>query len=259
MNRVEACFRLAEAAGQLLSERLGKVPTRYKAELDPVTEADLAAEAFLKGELLGQFPGDGFLGEEGAAESSRSGFLWVADPLDGTLNFAHGHPDFCISLGLLKEGQPIAGCIVRPGSGEAWQAEQGSGAFRSGQRIGVSHTPKLAAALASTDFPYDREARLGRGLQRLEALITHCEMFRVRGSCALELCRIAEGSADLFLGDGTHAWDLAAGALILKEAGGCLTDWTGRPLDLLADCRWPLATNGILHAEALEMTRTFLG
>lgn len=259
MDRVRACFELAEAAGQLLSERLGKVAARYKAELDPVTDADLAAERFLQEDLAVRFPADGFLGEEGAKAQTRSGFLWVADPLDGTLNFAHGHPDFCVSLGLLKDGRPIAGCIVRPVSGESWQAELGAGAFLKGRRLRVSTTPTLGRALASTDFPYDREARLGRGLRRLEALIERCEMFRVRGSCALELCRIAEGSADLFIGDGTHAWDLAAGALILAEAGGRLSRWDGAPLDLLDDASQPLATNGLLHAEALEMTQSFLG
>lgn len=257
MNRTDACFELAHEAATLLAVRVGKVPTEYKGDLDPVTEADHAAEAFLLRELSALFPEDGFLAEEGSSRPSRSGYLWVADPLDGTVNFAHRHPYFAVSLGLLKDGQPVAGTVVHGTTLQAWSAERGAGAFQGKKRLRVSEVADLNRALASTDFPYDREARLGRGMKRVQALLASCQTLRIRGSAAMELCRVAEGSLELFAGDGTQAWDLAAGQIILEEAGGSLTDWQGQPVDLLADARWPLATNGRLRDAALALARSF--
>jgi len=257
VNRTDACFELAQEAATLLAVRMGKVPTEYKGDLDPVTEADHAAEAFLFRELMAIFPEDGFLAEEGSSRPSRSGYLWVADPLDGTVNFAHRHPYFAVSLGLLKDGLPIAGTVVHGTTLQAWTAERGAGAFQGKKRLQVSQVTDLNRALASTDFPYDREARLGRGITRVQALLASCQTLRIRGSAALELCRVAEGSLELFAGDGTHAWDLAAGQIIIEEAGGRLTDWRGQPLDLLSESRWPLATNGHLHEAALELAKGF--
>jgi len=257
VNRTDACFELAHEAATLLSMRMGKVPTEYKGDLDPVTEADHAAEAFLLRELTALFPEDGFMAEEGSARPSSSGYLWVADPLDGTVNFAHRHPYFAVSLGLLKDGLPIAGTIVHGTTLQSWTAERGSGAFQGKKRLQVSDVSELHRALASTDFPYDREARLGRGMNRVQTLLASCQTLRIRGSAALELCRVAEGSLEIFAGDGTHAWDLAAGQVILEEAGGSLTDWQGLPIDLLSESRWPLATNGRLRQAALELAKGF--
>jgi myo-inositol-1(or 4)-monophosphatase len=257
MNRVDSCFQLACEAAAMLRDRVGRSRVDYKGERDPVTEADLASESFLRDELLKRFPGDGFLGEEGSSESSRSGWLWVADPLDGTVNFAHGDPNFCVSLGLLRDGLPVLGAVVSASGMEPFHAERGAGAFRGDKRLRVSSVSNLFEAIISTDFPYDVEARTGRGVDRLRALLATCQAVRIRGSCALELCRAASGELEAFFGDGTHAWDLAAGVVILEEAGGRATDWWGRPLDLLSDARWPMATNGILHAEALALASEF--
>jgi len=257
VNRTDACFELAYEAATLLAVRVGKVPTEFKSDLDPVTEADHAAEAFLLRELSALFPQDGFVAEEGSSRPGSSGYLWVADPLDGTVNFAHRHPYFAVSLGLLKDGLPVAGTVVHGTTLQSWTAERGSGAFQGKKRLQVSEVADLNRALASTDFPYDREARLGRGMKRVQVLLGACQTLRIRGSAALELCRVAEGSLELFAGDGTHAWDLAAGQVILEEAGGCLTDWQGQPIDLMKEARWPLATNGRLQEAALELAKAF--
>lgn len=257
MNRVDTCFQAVQEAAAILASQAGSTRPIYKGDRDPVTGADLASEAFLKRALLGAFPGDGFLGEEGTQELTRTGYLWVADPLDGTVNYAHGHPYFCVSLGLLKDGVPIVGAVAHGVGPEMFQAERGGGSYRAGRRLQVSEVGDLHRALVSTDFPYDQEARLGRGMRRVRALMESCEAVRIRGSAALELCRVGAGELELFAGDGTRSWDLAAGALILEEAGGRLTDWFGAELDLLGDPRFPLATNGFLHGPALEMAQSF--
>lgn len=255
MNRVQACFEAAEAAAALLREMRGKVRADYKdlargSMLDPVTQADKDAEALLRHELLGHFPGDGFLGEEGAPESSRSGWLWVADPLDGTLNFAHGGGHAAVSLALLKDGEPVAAAIV-PVVGEATHAERGGGSYRAGRRLATSSVRHLGEALAATDLPYDLKVRHSSARARFIALSEACQSVRILGSAALELVAVAAGELDLYANEGCKAWDLCAGALILQEARGLLTAQDGGQLDLLAPGAF-LASNGVLHPAALR-------
>ncbi len=257
MNRTDACFELAQEAATRLALRMGKVVTEYKGELDPVTEADRATERFLLRELGAMFPEDGFLAEEGSCRESRSGYIWVADPLDGTVNFAHGHPYFSLSLGLLKDGEAVAGTVVHGMTLKAWTAEKGGGAFQGRKRLSASTIDTLDKALASTDFPYDREARVGRGVKRIQAMLGSCQTLRIRGCASLELCRVAEGSLDLFVGDGTQPWDLAAGKVILEEAGASLCTWDGQELDLLKDASRPLAASKALLPVALELAKQF--
>lgn len=254
MDRVRACFEAAEAAAALLRSLRGNVRADYKdlargSTLDPVTQADRDAEALLKRELLGRFPGDGFLGEEGAPEISRSGWLWVADPLDGTLNFAHGSGHAAVSLALMRDGRPLAAAIV-PVVGEASRAEQGGGAYRGGRRLEASRTAHLGEALAATDLPYDPRIRHGRARQRFIRLSEAVQSVRILGSAALELVAVASGELDLYANEGCKAWDLCAGALLLAEAGGCLTAEDGGPLDLLEPGPF-LASNRLLHEAAL--------
>jgi myo-inositol-1(or 4)-monophosphatase len=256
MNRVRACFEAAEQAAGVLRALRGKVRANYKdlklgSTLDPVTQADKDAEALLRAELLGRFPGDGFLGEEGAPESSRTGWLWVADPVDGTINFAHGHPYAAVSLALLKDGEPIAGAIV-PVSGAATLAERAGGAYRDGKRLEVSRTLHLGEALAATDLPYDLKVRHGRARDRFIRLAEACQSVRIQGSAALDLVAVAAGELDLYANEGCKAWDLCAGALILAEAGGRLTAEAGSELDLLAPGPF-LASNGSLHSASVDL------
>ncbi len=252
--RVRACFEAAEAAAEVLRALRGRVRPDFKdlgagTTLDPVTQADRDAEALLRAELLGRFPGDGFLGEEGAPEASRSGWLWVADPLDGTLNFSHGGGHAAVSLALLRDGEPVAGAIV-PVAGAATQAERGGGAYRSGVRLEASGVRHLGEALAATDLPYDLRIRHGRARERFIRLAEAVQSVRILGSAALELVAVAAGELELYANEGCKAWDLCAGALVLAEAGGRLTAESGEPLDLLAPGPF-LASNGILHEAAL--------
>ena len=256
MNRVQACFEVAEAAAALLRELRGKVRADYKdlaqgTTLDPVTQADRNAEALLRRELLGHFPGDGFLGEEGAPESSRSGWLWVADPLDGTLNYSHGGAHAAVSLALLKDGEPVAGAIV-PIIGEAAHAERGGGSYRGGKRLATSPVRHLGEALGATDLPYDLKVRHGSARARFIALAEACQSVRILGSAALELVSVAAGELELYANEGCKAWDLCAGALILREAGGLLTAEDGGRLDLLDPGPF-LASNGPLHGPAVAL------
>lgn len=256
MDRVRACFEAAEAAAGVLRALRGKVRADYKdlgrgSTLDPVTQADKDAEALLRTELLGRFPGDGFLGEEGAPELSRSGWLWVADPLDGTINFAHGAGHAAVSLALMRDGQPLAAAIV-PVTGESTHAEHGAGAFRGGRRLEASRTAHLGEALAATDLPYDLRIRHGRARQRFIRLSEAVQSVRILGSAALELVAVAAGELDLYANEGCKAWDLCAGALVLSEAGGRLTAEDGSALDLLDPGPF-LASNGRLHGAALDL------
>jgi myo-inositol-1(or 4)-monophosphatase len=230
----------------------GRVTAEFKGELDPVTEADRAAEKFLMEALRGLYPEDGFLGEEGTERPSRSGYLWVADPLDGTVNFSHGWPYFAVSLGLLRDGEPLAGAVIHAAASEAYTAERGSGAWRNGIRLATSATTDPDLALAATDFPYDRQARLGRGAARVKAFLGAYQVVRINGSAALDMCRIAAGELDLYAGDGTRPWDVAAATLILREAGGQVSAWDGSALDLMRPT-FPLASNGPLHPFAVKL------
>lgn len=224
---------------------------RQGTTLDPVTEADRDAEALLRRELLGQFPGDGFLGEEGSPETSRTGWLWVADPVDGTINFAHGSPHAAVSLALLKDGEPIAGAIVAL-TGLRTQAERGGGAYREGARLEPSRTTHLGEALVATDLPYDLSVRHGRARERFIRLAEASQSVRILGSAALELVAVAAGELDVYSNEGCKAWDLCAGALILAEAGGMLTAEDGHRLDLLAPGPF-IASNGPLHEAAIAL------
>lgn len=257
MNRTDACFELAQEAATHLALRMGKVVAEYKGELDPVTEADRVTERYLLREISSMFPEDGFLAEEGASRVSHSGYIWVVDPLDGTVNFAHGHPYFAISLGLLKDGESVAGTVVHGVTLKAWSAELGAGAYQGRKRLNVSNVSELNRSLAATDFPYDREARVGRGVRRVQAILGSCQTLRIRGSAAIDLCRIAEGSLDIFASDGTQPWDIAAGKIIVEEAGGHMTDWAGNRLRVLEDCSMTLATNSLLHGLAVNMAKRF--
>jgi myo-inositol-1(or 4)-monophosphatase len=236
----------------------GRVATEYKSLLDPVTAADRASERFLLESLGRLYPEDGFLGEEGSSRPGRSGYLWVADPLDGTVNFSHGNPHYAVSLGLLKDGLPVAGAVAHGAGPERYQAERGAGAWRNGVRLRTSATADPDRALAATDFPYDRAARLGRGADRVRAFLGAFQVVRIQGAAALDICRIASGELDVYAGDGTHPWDVAAAVLILEEAGGTVTGWDGGPLDVLEPARI-LASNGPLHRFAVgvmeELTR----
>ena len=250
------CARIAQdiarEAGAILRERFGQVhEIRFKGPLDMVTEADQAAEALIARRLQDAFPGHDLLGEEGSRGAAfDSPFRWVIDPLDGTTNFAHGLPTFAVSIGLEEHGAPVVGVVYDPIRDELFVARRGGGATHNGRPIRVSTVDRLFRSLLVTGFSYNLERR-ARQAETWRDLLTRVQAIRQTGSAALNLCYIAAGRLDGYWERGISPWDVAAGALVVTEAGGTVTNMSGGPFR--SDDRQILATNGLLHDELLSV------
>ncbi|SNB49679.1 inositol monophosphatase family protein [Thermoflexus hugenholtzii] len=222
----------------------------YKGEIDLVTEADLAAEQVLISRIREAFPDHQLLSEESGEILQRSPWLWVVDPLDGTTNFAHGFPVFSVSIALLHEGQRVLGVVYDVMRDELFAARRGEGAFLNGRPIRVSRTSRLEAALLVTGFPYDRQESPFDNTREFVALLKRCHGVLRVGSAALDLAAVAAGRLDGYWEFRLSPWDLAAGALLVEEAGGRVTTPAGDPLPPLGTDI--VATNGCIHEELLE-------
>ena len=243
-----------------------RVKIEYKGEADLVTEADRNSEALIIRRVREQFPTHAILGEESgslaATAASSSGYRWYVDPLDGTTNFAHGFPVFCISLGIERlnaEGQKqrVAGVVYDPTRDELFSAELGRGAFLNGKKISVSTTPNLKASLIATGFP-SQKRHLNPNIYFYHQLTLKTHGVRRAGSAALDLCYVACGRYEGFWEFNLNPWDTAAGVLIAQEAGGQVTDFSGGEFDIAS--RQVVATNGLIHKELLhEFTEIFAG
>lgn len=259
---LELVRRAAVEAGRLLLRywRHG-VPGEDKGVLDVVTEADRASERLLRTRLLDAFPADRFLGEEdgevaGAAAGAAPGAaarLWAVDPLDGTVNFFHGHPFFCLSIALLVDGTPTLAVLEAPALGWTYAAARGRGATRNGTPIRVSHTCSLDHALVATGWGPASHTRPDPFLASLPEFFRRSHGVRRCGSAALDLAMTADGTYDAYYEMSLHTWDVAAGILLVREAGGCVTDYAGAE----ADCsgRAVAASNGLLHEAVLPLIR----
>jgi len=264
------------AAGANMRRRIGRVGFRYKGKANLVTKVDKGNEAMILGKILKAFPDHGYLSEERAPRLGRR-FTWVIDPLDGTTNFAHTFPVSCVSIGLLKssllpaergeggrrpdEGQrAVLAGVYDPFRDELFLAERGRGATMNGKRLRVSSTRSLEESLLLTGFPYDRADRAAYYLNFYKAFVERCHDVRRSGSAALDMCWVACGRVDAFWEFKLHAWDVAAGMLLVKEAGGAVTDFRGRewigPVEGFG--RQTLASNGKIHAEVLRVIRRHL-
>jgi myo-inositol-1(or 4)-monophosphatase len=239
----------AEAAKLLLEGWGGRVAAETKrSACDLVTEYDLASERLLRERLADAFPGTAVVGEEeGGADADR---VWYVDPLDGTTNFAHGHPFFCVSLGLVEEGQRTIGVVVAPAMGLLFGAARGVGARRrvhgaAATTLRVSETTQLSDSLLASGFPSDRATNPRNNYRRFRALDAATHGVRRCAAAALELGLAASGAYDGFWDIGLAPWDLAAGALLVEEAGGRVTALDGSAFDLHGSS--VLATNGRLH------------
>jgi myo-inositol-1(or 4)-monophosphatase len=247
-SRLQAAAAMARGAGEILMARYGRVhQVTFKGEIDLVTEADRAAEEFLLAEVGQRFPADAVLAEEGAAREGTSGDTWVMDPLDGTTNYAHGFPFFAVSVSLVRDGLPLVGVVWDPVRRELFSARRGGSARLNDRPLAVSAEDALTRSLLATGFPYDIRRSAETNLDYFAAFALRGQAIRRAGSAALDLCYVAAGRFDGYWEMKLKPWDIAAGALILQEAGGMITSLYGEPWRLgVADI---LATNGRIHRE----------
>ena len=251
---------IAREAGARLREFLAQgVKTEYKGDVDLVTVADRTVEKLIR-ERLGQaFPEHGIFGEEGTRERMDGEFRWYVDPLDGTTNFAHGFPQFCVSMGLERraagmaperDGTLVAGVIYDPMRDELFTAERGQGAQLNGRSMRVSKIPDLAEALLSTGFP-SRKRHASPNVHFYQEFTLRSHGVRRAGSAALDLAYVACGRLEAFWEFNLNPWDTAAGILLVEEAGGRVTDFSGNAFRL--DSREILASNGRIQGELVTL------
>ncbi|HET9015158.1 MAG TPA: inositol monophosphatase family protein [Thermomicrobiaceae bacterium] len=247
-SALDTAIQVSRAAGRLLMERFGQVHrVRHKGVVDLVTEADEMSERLIIQSLRDRFPDHAVLAEEsGAAGASPGGNgpRWLIDPLDGTTNFAHGYPIFCVSLALELDGVVQLGVVYVPMLDDLFVAARGRGASVNGAPLRVSETPDLIHALVATGFNYDLEARRGN-LEHWASFVQVTQGARRSGAAAFDLCCVAAGRLDGFWEAGLKPWDAAAGTLAVTEAGGTVTGFEGEPFRIDGpDC---LASNGRIH------------
>jgi myo-inositol-1(or 4)-monophosphatase len=257
-NLIDPMQSMAREAGALLMRYFDQqVKIEYKAEADLVTIADRESEALILGRIRAQFPTHDVMGEEGTRIESGSDYKWYVDPLDGTTNFAHGFPVFCVSLGVHFRGRAAAAVIYDPTRDEMFTAELGQGASLNGKPIHVSATSRLADCLIGTGFPSQKRHK-NPNIHFYHQLTLRTHGVRRAGSAALDLCNVASGRFDGFWEFNLNPWDTAAGVLIAEEAGARITDFSGGPFQL--DSRETLASNGLVHDALLhEFHEIFAG
>ena len=258
MQYLEAAMEIAREAGALLARYFERrVSFEVKGEFDLITEADRSSEKLVVDKLRSYFPSHAIVAEEGSAYAGSSEYRWYVDPLDGTTNFAHSFPMFNVTLALERAGELIAGVIYDPLRQEMFTAERGGGAYLNQRRIRVSGTKRLADSLASTGFP-SRKRSHNVNIHFYYQLAMASHGVRRTGSAALDLAYVASGRLDFFWEFGLKPWDQAAGALLVTEAGGTVSDMNGQPLSIIASDH-VLADNGVLHEEVLGMFGAIFG
>jgi myo-inositol-1(or 4)-monophosphatase len=251
MPYLETAVDIARDAGSLLAQYFERrVGFELKGESDLVTIADRASEALVVERLRSHFPQHSILAEEGGGVENNSEFRWYVDPLDGTTNFAHGYPVFNVTLGLERAGEMIAGVIYDPIRQEMFAAEVGGGAYLNNRRIHVSATKRLQDSLCCTGFP-SRKRRLNVNVHFYHQMAMHTHGVRRSGSAAVDLAWVSCGRLDFFWEFGLNPWDMAAGRLIVAEAGGRISDMKGQTHTLRS--HHLLADNGHLHDEVLGL------
>jgi len=251
---------IAREAGARLREFLAVgVETEYKGDVDLVTVADRTVEKLIRASLAEAFPGHGVYGEEGTRERLHAEFRWYVDPLDGTTNFAHGFPQFCVSMGLEhrpagtkpeEDGVLTAAVVYDPTRDELFTAERGRGAWLNGKPVHVSRTKELAEALLATGFP-SRKRHSSPNIHFYQEFTLRSHGVRRAGSAALDLAYVAVGRLDAFWEFNLNPWDTAAGILLVTEAGGHVTSFSAEPYRL--ESREILASNGLIQNELIEL------
>ncbi len=248
---LEICTEIAREAGALLTGYFHRrVGFELKGEYDLVTEADRASEKLIVGKLRAHYPTHGIVAEEGSGGPGSSDYRWFVDPLDGTTNFAHGFPFWCTTMAVARGDELLAGCIFDPLRDEMYMAERGGGAYLNNRRIRVSREGRLQDALVATGFP-SRKRHLNVNVHFYYQMAMWTHGVRRAGSAALDLAYTAAGSLDVFWEFGLNPWDMAAGALLVAEAGGAVSDMNGGKLEIGGPHL--LTDNGLLHGEVLDL------
>jgi myo-inositol-1(or 4)-monophosphatase len=258
----EVAIQAALKAGEILTEHAGKVQKiGYKDDVNLVTEVDCLSEETIIGIIKDAFPDHGILTEEGEGKISESEYKWLIDPLDGTTNYAHDFPSYCVSIALEKEGEIILGVVYNPNLDELFLAEKGKGAYlykgknpkESKRRISVSQTEQLSKSLLATGFPYDIRTSNIDNMNHFANFYKRSQAIRRAGSAALDLCYLATGRFDGFWELKLSPWDTAAGSLLVTEAGGKVTDFSGDPFNIYL--KEILASNGKIHQQMIDVLK----
>ncbi len=245
---LEAAKSIAREAGKLVLDRFGgERELTQKGFRDFVTDADYAAQSLIVERVREQFPTHGFLAEEeDATLSDNADIVWIIDPVDGTTNYSRNIPLFCVSIGVAQAGDPLVGVIYDPVRDELFWATKGGGAFLNGQAISVSTTDNLADAIIAHDWSRSPTLR-DVILQIITQLAHQTRSLRAMGSAAIAICWVANGRLDAYFNPSLSAWDIAAGQLILAEAGGIMSGFNAEPFALDDPSSWALATNQRIH------------
>jgi myo-inositol-1(or 4)-monophosphatase len=253
-----AMTEIARKAGALLMQHFAQhVQIEYKGEVDLVTVADRVSEELIIRAIRERWPDHDIMAEEGARRDSGSEYKWYVDPLDGTTNFAHGFPVFCVSIGLEHRGTIVAGVLFDPTRDEMFSVAKGSGAHLNGKAIRVSKTPRLVESLVGTGFPSHKRHK-NPNIHFYHQITLRSHGVRRAGSAALDLASVAAGRFDGFWEFNLNPWDTAAGVLLVAEAGGKISDFSGGEFQIAS--RELLASNGLIHDELLnEFQQIFKG
>jgi myo-inositol-1(or 4)-monophosphatase len=242
---------LARNAGEFIFSHAKKdLIVEHKGRIDLVTQVDKETQRRIVNAIESRFPNHSILAEEGVKKSGSDGYEWIIDPIDGTTNFVHKLPVFCVSIALYKDNTPLVGVCLNPATNELFSAEAEKGAFLNGQKISVSSTERLVDSLVATGFPYKTD-NMQRILSRFSRVVSEAQGIRRLGSAALDLCYVACGHFDAFWEEGLNPWDMAAGALIVKEAGGKISCIDGSDFDLSKGNI--VASNAKLHDQILAL------
>jgi myo-inositol-1(or 4)-monophosphatase len=252
ISYLNVAVRACQAAGRIQKAAFGSAPVvEHKGEIDLVTAIDRAAEKAILAIIGRAFPGHGILAEESDPRTGDAEHLWVVDPLDGTTNYSRGFPYFCVSVALARAGRVVVAAVYQPLLDELFTAIRGQGVYLNGKLLRVSAQARIDQAFLATGFPYDIRRSRRTNIDHFSAFATRCLAIRRAGAAALDLAYVAAGRFDGFWELKLRPWDIAAGSLLIEEAGGRVTGLTGRPWRL--PVRDIVASNGLVHTEMLTV------